>query len=445
MKTKLNQTEVKALIEKYTQMIPAKYTSNEFPKEFSLKPLDWALSSKDISQESIDAVVGGAHTKIRPLLTMDVEFLSNAIVRNAKSGNVNLVTNYPCGLKCPGCFSEERIYNDLENLMTWQQVLEVLDEGKKIGLKSIKFLGPGELFQNPDLFDILDALEKRNIPISIFTKGAELGDDSLARQVFGNEGIHSAKELTNKIAQYDGVRILLGFNSFSSERQDWMVGSLKKPGDYLVIDGKFLERGVSNYTSKRDKALVNLVNAGFNEVRQRLSLIAAPVFYHQSDEIPAMYLWAAQRNIPLVIAPTMESGPKAIGLQKANTKMDPDHEQLIDLMTSIYVVALENGIMTLDQIKKEGVSAYMGTSPCNQVANGLFMRLNGQIQMCPGRSDETAVYGNTHKRSLAEIWINSPNYAMGPLENNWCAAKTRGMPIVVQDEVMKRLEEYRAR
>jgi hypothetical protein len=373
---------------------------------------------------------------------MDVEFLSNAIVRNAKAGSVDLVKNYPCGLKCPGCFSEEGIYNDRENLMTWQQVMTVLDQGKRLGLQGIKFLGPGELFQNPDLFDILDALKERNIPISIFTKGAELGDDNLARQVYGNEGIQTATDLTNRIAKYDGVRILLGFNSFSSERQDWMVGSLKKPGDYIITAGKFIERGISNYTTKRDNALVNLVNAGFTEGEQRLSLIAAPVFYYQSDEIPSMYLWSAKRNIPLVIAPTMESGPKAVGLQKANSKIDPEHEQLIGLMTSVYRTAIDNGVLTIDQIKNEGVSAYMGTSPCNQVANGLFMRLNGQIQMCPGKSDKTAIYGNTHEKSLAEIWVNSPNYTMGPLENNWCTAKTSGMPTIVQNEVLKRLEEY---
>ncbi|MFA5797419.1 MAG: SPASM domain-containing protein [Candidatus Woesearchaeota archaeon] len=445
MKTTLTQDEVNALLHKYEEMIPEKYSKNNFPKNFSLRPIDWAFTQDEIAQKSIDTIINESKTAVRPLLIMDVEFLSNVIVEKAKTGEIDLVKNYPCGLKCPGCFSEERIYDDRENLMTWQQVMNVIDQGKKVGLKGIKFLGPGELFQNPDLFDILDALQERDIPISIFTKGAELGDDNLARQVYSNEGIQTAIDLTNRIAKYDGVRILLGFNSFSSERQDWMVGSLKKLGDYTITDGKFTERGISNYTTKRDKALVNLVNAGFSEGKQKLSLIATPVFYYQSDEIPAMYLWAAQRNIPLIIAPTMESGPKSLGLQKANSKIDPEHEQLIDLMTSVYIAALDNGIMTMDTIRTEGVSAYMGTSPCNQVANGLFMRLNGQIQMCPGKSDNTAIYGNIHDKSLAEIWINSPNYAMGPKENNWCTAKTSGMPTIVQNEVLKRLEEYVAK
>ncbi len=137
----------------------------------------------------------------------------------------------------------------------------------------------------------------------------------------------------------------------------------------------------------------------------------------------------------------MESGPKSIGLLALNKRIDPNHEKLVHLMTEVYDTAIEKGIMTLDQIKREEVSAYMGTSPCNQVANGLYLRLNGRIQMCPGRSDSTAIYGNTHEQSIREIWMNSPNYRMGAKTNNWCTAKTEGMPKDVQAEVLRRLIE----
>ncbi|PIN93211.1 hypothetical protein COU54_04045 [Candidatus Pacearchaeota archaeon CG10_big_fil_rev_8_21_14_0_10_31_24] len=97
--------------------------------------------------------------------------------------------------------------------------------------------------------------------------------------------------------------------------------------------------------------------------------------------------------------------------------------------------------MSLDQIKSEGVSAYMGTSPCNQTANGLMMKLNGQIQMCPGRSDKKEVYGNIYETPLVELWLNSPNYKLGALSNNWCTAKTAGMPQEIQMEVLTRLNQ----
>ena len=137
-------------IEHYNLLIPQIYQSGKFPNNFRLMPLDWALSEEVVRRESIDAVVDGIPQKIRPIGTMDVEFLSNDIVELAKHGVVDLSKSYPCGLKCPGCFSEDKVYSDKENLMKWQEVMKVIDESREIGLTSIKFLGPGELFQNPD-------------------------------------------------------------------------------------------------------------------------------------------------------------------------------------------------------------------------------------------------------------------------------------------------------
>ena len=50
----------------------------------------------------ITTEIGGRIARIRPISTLDLEFLSNETVRLAKHGSIDLVTNYPCGLKCPG-------------------------------------------------------------------------------------------------------------------------------------------------------------------------------------------------------------------------------------------------------------------------------------------------------------------------------------------------------
>jgi len=423
----------------YDGLVPAIYSPNKFPEGFILK--HWSLDPEIIHRPMINTIIDGSAATIRPISMLDLEFLSNKTVRLAKNGSIDLVKDYPCGLKCPGCFSEESIYGDIKNLMYWQEVMQVVEDAKAIGLKTAKFLGPGELFQNPDVFDILDAFKQRNIIFSIFTKGAELGSDELARQVYGKFGINSAKELVRRIAEYDNIRILLGFNSFFPDRQDKMVGSFHITSDYQMVNGTFDRKGVTNYTEKRNQALVNLVEAGFNDPKgeQRLTLIADPVGLDQIDEIPSMYTWAALRNMPLIITPTMESGPKSIGLSMYNLRRDPSHSRIIELIEVIYTTALENGILSIEQIKEEGISAYFGTKPCDQVANGLFIRLNGRVQMCPGRSDKSATYGNVHQEPLAKIWMNSPNYKLGPISNNWCPAKTSGLPSTVQEEVMSRL------
>lgn len=423
----------------YERLVPTIYSPNKFPKGFVLK--HWSLDEEIIQRPNMTTAIDGKTVSIRPISTLDLEFLSNDIVKLAREGAIDLVKNYPCGLNCPGCFSQENIYGDRKNLMLWQEVMKVVDDAKEIGLKTTKFLGPGEIFQNPDIFDILDALKKRDIVFSIFTKGAELGSDELARKIYGNMGIDSAKELVKRIAEYDNVNILLGFNSFFPERQDKLVGSLRTTSDYQVVNGTFDKRGVANYTQKRNQALMNMVEAGFNDPkgRQRLTLICAPAGLEQIDEIPSMYSWAALRNMPIIITPTMESGPRSIGLTMFNQKIDSHHERIVSLMETIYNRGIETGILTLDQIKEEGVSAYFGTKPCDQVANGLFLRLNGRIQICPGRSDDSSIFGNVHQEPIAKIWMDSPNYKLGPLTNNWCPAKQSGLPKIVQTEVMSRL------
>lgn len=429
----------------YNNLIPQIYSKGNFPKDFELRPLDWALTDDVIERPNIETLIDGELKSIRPIGILDVELLSNEIIELAKIGKVDLGMSYPCGLKCPGCFSEEEIYGDADQLMKWQDVMSVIDDAIGIGLTSIKFLGPGELFQNPDMFDILNATKERNLPFSIFTKGAELGDDELARKTFQDIGIKTAEELVNRIAEYDNVRILLGYNSIYAKKQDRMVGSSLQKLNYEIKDGTFINRGIADYTTKRNKALVNLVKAGFNdpEKGQRLSLIAAPVGLDQIDEIPDVYVLFAERNIPLVIAPTMESGPKSIGLRNYNLKIDSDQEKLKQMMLAVHEKAIDYGIISKEMLLKEGASAYMGTSPCNQVANGLYMRLNGTIQLCPGRSDNLAIYGNVREESITKIWYNSPNYSMGPLKNNWCAAKTVGMPGLLKIQVEKDIKQLK--
>src|SRR5258705_3851368 len=104
---------------------------------------------------------------------------------------------------------------------------------------------------------------------------------------------------------------------------------------------------------------------------------------------------------------------------RSDTKRDPRHETLKQIFIGVYTRAIDEGIMDLKSLQEEGISAYMGTAPCNQVAQGLYVRLNGQVQICPGSLDPRHVFGNVHQRSIIEIWRDSPNYALGMLENNW--------------------------
>ena len=166
----------------------------------------------------------------------------------------------------------------------------------------------------------------------------------------------------------------------------------------------------------------------------------------QVEEAPEVYAWAAKRNMPVIIAPSMQSGPRSISLTNSQHGKDPANAWIHDLYVAVYSRAIEEGITTIEHLQHESISAYAGTSACNQVANGLFMRLNGQIKMCPGTSDAETIYGNVHDTSLAKLWMQSHGYAMGRIMNNWCQAKTTGLPESLQGEILQTLEtKYRGR
>lgn len=56
-------------------------------------------------------------------------------------------------------------------MLKWSEIKQVLIQAKRFGLESVKFLGIGEIFNNPDLFEILDDIESLQIKMEIFTKG----------------------------------------------------------------------------------------------------------------------------------------------------------------------------------------------------------------------------------------------------------------------------------
>lgn len=91
------------------------------------------------------------------------------------------ILHYSCEIGCEHCYS---CGSDIENpLMRKEEVFEIVKEAKKLDLKSVKFLEPGELAHNENLFEILDFCEENDIKIIIFTKGIIFGDDKLCQKI----------------------------------------------------------------------------------------------------------------------------------------------------------------------------------------------------------------------------------------------------------------------
>jgi len=170
----------------------------------------------------------------------------------------------------------------------------------------------------------------------------------------------------------------------------------------------------------------------------------APILKNQIDEVAEMYEWAARRNIPLIITPSMESGPRAKALVAGSQKIDKENSWIKDIYKVVYERSFKIGVMKPADVLKRGLSAYIGSAGCNQVANGLMVRLNGQVKICPGSSRERHIYGKIFDqngkfspRKIIDIWRNSPNYKLGAVSNNWCPAKNTMLPYSLQDDVLE--------
>ena len=112
---------------------------------------------------------------------------------------------------------------------------------------------------------------------------------------------------------------------------------------------------------------------------------------------------------------------------------------LIELYRKIYAWNIKNGLQTLDGLKRDGVSAYAGEFPCQQVGCGVYVTLDGTVLRCPG--DDVTVFGNVREKPLKDIWEGSENYARAGTYNCKCPPKDSvTIPSNLYTEVIRRLE-----
>lgn len=360
-----------------------------FPEGYKLWPQTWASTREELKELLEDGTP--------KLLTMDINISEDGYVeavnrwldrRNKKALNMRAEKLYDCDIGCAHCFDCKTVTNN--PLMKTEEVFDMLLEAKKLGLKMTKFLGPGELLNNPRIFEILDFFRDNDIRIGIFTKWLILWKDSYTQSKFGM----SSMEFCEKLYAYPWVSLYLSVTSTDKETETKRIDSAKIPDLFDV----------------RNKALENVVNVGFNRnpSDQRLMLICTPVLKDNIDEAAEMYERAIKRNMPVIVAPTMVSGKW--GDQEEVQDESFKTEKLVNLYAKIYMMLIENKLTTVDQIKKDGVSPYAGI-PCNQFLGGFMQRKDGKLQGCPGNDTEHFVYAEDLRTAgpLIDQWRKSLN------------------------------------
>ena len=331
-----------------------------------------------------------------------------------------------CSRNCPTCFRKINILDDApEDDLAFEQLNSSLIAAKEMGLVSVKICGAGEPFENGRFFEFLQRMSVENIGVAIFTKGHVLGDDRLIERHFGHLGFKNALDFCKELRKLK-TTIMLSFQSFYPEIQDFLVG------------------GIAGHTLVRNKALENLVAAGFNQgIPTRLALCSNPITKQNYPEIFDIYKFARERNIYPVTAVLMTSG-KQIG-RGFLMENDINAEQKLSLWTRIYSYNINRGLQTLKQIQEEGVSVLPGVHPCNQVAVGLYLTANGNVTICPGYN---FTIGNIKHESLKVLWQKTQGVwneiagnKYGGQFNCHCPPKDgNSIPLNLYAEVLRRLE-----
>jgi MoaA/NifB/PqqE/SkfB family radical SAM enzyme len=432
------QKHLNANLEAYEQRFPARFPG------FSPLP------------EGFRNGVRGYHVRGAPepgLRTLEIEHVPDAIAsahNDPKNDDSALSLYFPrlCLHRCASCFSKEiSVYGKGQRMLTMQETFGVVDQAMAIAsaeghaFESVRFLGPGELLMNPQLFEILDEYRKRGIRFSIFTKGALLGHDGLARKFQKNAGIRCARELVERLASYGNVGLLLSFQSFDARVAQNLVST--KSGQTIL--------GLRNYPRMRDDALESIISSDFfrpDGTTERVCAINAPIVPENIGESFDIYRFMIERGIPVMMTPTMVSGLGSCQLERQKG-VSGFIGKVVELYSGIYLYNIKKGIQSLGQIVSEGISSYVGAEPCNMPAHGLYVRANGDVQMCTGRRDAETLFGNVSAEPLSLIWGRSPHLGMDPV-NNRCPAKDskcpeqdscRTFPFGFYDAVMGRLME----
>ena len=360
---------------------------NNVPNGFVNNVDGWGFSKKIIEENS------------GKLLTLDIDF------------------GKACSLNCPHCFRKENKVDENKDMdLNVSNIQNIILQAKKLGLKSVKFLGAGDPLEYDQLIPFLKFLHEKNIIPLIFTKGHVIASDKLVKKIHGANGIETGQQLVQKMKEFN-VSILFGYNSCCKITQNNIVGNDNNLKD-MDLD----------YFSARNKALEILIkeekyNKFIPNKASKLAFAMNPVTEENIGEIYDIYVLIRKRNIYPIVTPTMMSGR---GRKKWKDSM-PEIDKLIKLYKDIYEFNKNFGIQK--SIDIDSISPYAGGHVCNQTAVGLYITLDGTILSCPGDNQiegkiDKSTIDNPNDNQLESIWKQSKNYTKRKGKHNcYCIAK----------------------
>lgn len=277
-----------------------------------------------------------------------------------------------CPWDCYFCFTEdpsnpEGLKKKLENEMTLDERLNLIDQAKALGARSINIVGAGEPTIDPNFFTIVEHMAKLGITPIIYTEGAlRLMDPKFSQRLYET-----------------GATVVLKVNSLINESyQNAVVNSGDRRAQPLKI----------NYLHARNKALEILMQTGFNKHDPTRLAFDTIICRENYAEIPEIHRFARDRNIFVLFVNYLPSGRSSKPFENAVSKQE--QFKIFEEMGKID--SIEYGLP-----QHSTTFPYAGGVPCSIRGLGLFVKIKGDALYCPGENDPI---GNVRQQSLRELW-----------------------------------------
>lgn len=312
--------------------------------------------------------------------------------RNSSILMLDMEYGIRCMLACSYCF---RTNDDRDRLrdspcpIRYEDAINIIDQARDMGAKSIHFVGKGESLEEPEFLDIVHHVAKLGMIPLIFTAGHVLGEDKIALNCCGRLGKDIISDLYDSNAS-----IILKMNSLDPQIQNEVV----KRNTITYKDGSTCS---FNYTKARNIALERMIEAGFNSwqhnpTRLGIATVMLKSNYH---ELFPIYKHFRLLNIYPIINTVVPCG---------NTKdmdevrcISPTKEEKIELWTNIYSFNIENGI------KYEGISSYVGGHICSQLGYSMYVNVFGDVFDCPSSMRDSLGNVKLNGKRLKTLWKDS--------------------------------------
>lgn len=285
-----------------------------------------------------------------------------------------------CPWNCGFCFTEdprnpEGAKRRLQNEMTLDERLLLIDQAADLGVRSINLVGAGEPTIDPHFFALLSRMQERQITPIVYTEGTlKLTDPDFLAKLYDLD-----------------ATVVLKVNTLTNEAYQNAV--VTGPAD------RKMPRKV-NYFREREKVLDLLVRFGFNERTPTRLAFDTIICKENVDEIPEIHRFARRNNIFVLFVNYLPSGRSTDVMHNAISRA----EQFGVFENLAKIDREEFGI------DHRACFPYAGGTPCSIRGLGLFVKIGGAVHDCPG---ESIPLGNVRQESLRAVWEKARSITQG--------------------------------